>query len=94
MERVREIMNAIRCLRENPKLHPIAAISRIGLPLRRRNAGQFAIVYSYFEPSSAEPRGLVSVRAIRHGSEEDVFWGVEERRAHGEGQRPSPLKLE
>jgi hypothetical protein len=93
MERVREIMNAVRFLREHPALHPIAGISRIGLPLRRRNAGQFVVVYSYFEPSPSEPRGLVSVRAIRHATEQDVLLGIEEHRARGRRGRPSFLIL-
>jgi hypothetical protein len=92
-ERVREILNAARFLREHPKMHPVAGTSRIGLPLRRRNAGQFVVVYSYFEPSPSEPCGLVSVRAIRHTSQEDVLFGVEERRAYDERTRPSFLIL-
>lgn len=94
LERVREIMKAVRLLRENPKLHPVAAISRVGLPLRRRKAGQFVVVYSFFEPTPSAPNGLVSIRAIRHGREEDVFHGVEESRADGSAHPPSFLKLE
>jgi hypothetical protein len=89
MERVRELMNTIRFLREHPTLHPVVEISRIGLPLRRRNAGQFVVVYSYFEPSPSEPCGLVSMRSIRHATEQDVLLGVEEHRARGRRGRPS-----
>jgi hypothetical protein len=84
----------LRLILEYPKLRPIEGTSLIGLDLRRRKAGQFVVVYSYFEPSPADPDGLVSVRAIRHVSEEDVLYGVEESREYPERERPSFLILE
>jgi hypothetical protein len=49
-----------------------------GLPLRRCNVGQFAIVYVYYRSNTSEPKGLVSLRAFRHAAEEDVLWEVRE----------------
>ena len=91
--RVRAVFDAIRLIQECPKLSPVEGISLTGLELRRSRANQFVVVYSYFEPSPADPDGLVSVRAIRHGSEEDVLFGVEEPRAGGQRERSSPLIL-
>ena len=65
-ERVRDVVDAVRFLRQQPKAHPVEGLSLIGLELRRRNAGPFVVVYSYFEPSPSMPAGLVSVRAVRH----------------------------
>jgi plasmid stabilization system protein ParE len=47
-------------------------------PFRRLNVGQIAIIYRYKPPSPAEPGGVVSIRAVRHANERDVFRGVRE----------------
>ncbi len=53
--RVREILNAVRFAHVHPKLHPVEGLSLKGLELRRRKAGKFVVVYSYFERSPSEP---------------------------------------
>src|SRR5271168_3951160 len=37
-----------------------------GIELRRHNAAQFAIIYSYIAPNERFPHGAVSIRAVRH----------------------------
>jgi hypothetical protein len=49
-----------------------------GLELRRCNTAQFAIVYAYLQPTEQFPRGVVSIRAVRHSRERNVFAGVKE----------------
>lgn len=79
--RIREVLKAARHISQCPKLYPVEAIHPIsGLDFRRKNVGQFAIIYSWLEPNRALPNGMVSVRAIRHGAEEDVLFRVEESR--------------
>jgi hypothetical protein len=54
------------------------------LLMKRRNRPtlrKFSIIYAYLEATDSLPRGMVSVRAIRHGAEEDVLFRVEEERA-------------
>jgi plasmid stabilization system protein ParE len=92
--RVREIIRALRFIREFPKLRPVEGLSLLGLELRYRRAGRFVIVYSYFDPSTSDPDGFVSIRALRHVSEEDVRFGVEEHREFEQDRRPSFLILE
>jgi plasmid stabilization system protein ParE len=75
--RTRDLVSAIRRIRQQPELRPVRAVAPDGaLPLRRWNVGQFVIVYVYFKPDAAEPSGLVSLRAFRHAREEDVLWDV------------------
>jgi plasmid stabilization system protein ParE len=93
MTRVREILNAVRYAQQYPKLRPVEGLSLKGFELRHRRAGKFVVVYSYFEPSTSCPDGVVSVRAIRHAAEEDVMFGVEERSAWRQGGRLSFLML-
>ncbi len=49
-----------------------------GIGLRRCSAAQFVIVYAYIPPTIRFPRGVVSIRAVRHSRVKDVFWGVRE----------------
>src|SRR5262245_15038992 len=91
--RMREILQALRSIRDFPKLRPVEGLSLMGLELRCRRAGKFVIVYSYFEPAVSDPGGFVSVRAIRHVAEEDVRFGVEEHREGSDGWRTSCLIL-
>jgi len=86
LERVRDILNAIRFIQEHPRLYPVAGFSLSGLELRRRKAGQFVILYSYFGPTPADPDGVVSIRAIPHASREDVLLSVHEPRRNGTEQ--------
>ena len=79
--RIREIHRAARLLRDSPKLYPVEEVHAIsGLEFRRKNIGQFALVYAFLEPSPSQPAGAVSIRRVRHGAEEDVLFRVEERR--------------
>ena len=62
-----------------PESNPVAVWRpQTGLKLRRSNAAQFAIVYAYIPPNGRFPRGVVSIRAVRHARVEDVFLGVKE----------------
>jgi len=92
--RIRAVVNAIRFIQDSPKLRPVEGISLTGLELRRYGADQFVVVYSYFEPSPTDRDGFVSIRAIRHGREEDVLFGVEESCAGLQLEGPSFLRLE
>jgi hypothetical protein len=49
-----------------------------GIELRRCKAAQFVIVYAYLQPTDRFPRGVVSIRAVRHSRVKDVFLGVRE----------------
>lgn len=49
-----------------------------GIELRRHNIAQFSIIYAYAAPNAEHPRGLVSIRAIRHRRVNKVFTGVRE----------------
>lgn len=50
----------------------------LGLELRRRNAAQFSVIYTYLPPGPRFPAGCVSLRAIRHRRVRNVFHGVKE----------------
>ena len=79
-DRERDIFTGIWKILLNPECNPVRSRRRTsGLEYRRQNAAQFVIVYVYMRPGTLSPRGTVSIRAIRHGSERDVFWGVRER---------------
>src|SRR5579871_3879457 len=49
-----------------------------GIWLRRSYVAQFAIIYTFLPGSDDDPRGVVSIRAIRHQRVGDVFQGVKE----------------
>ena len=92
-DRERDIADGTRRILLNPEGSPARSRRRkLGLKLRRCNAAQFVILYVYVHLSALFPRGMVSVRAIRHGSERNVFWGVREQRVPygGTGQRDKP----
>ena len=57
-----------------------------GIDLRRHNIAQFAIIYAYVPPNADRPRGIVSIRAIRHRRVDNVFTGV--REPHAPYRRP------
>lgn len=81
--RMREIQKEARRILDSPKLYPIEHVHPVsGLEFRRKNVGQFVIIYAYLEPTSSLPHGEVSIRAVRHGAKEDVMLRVEEHRSH------------
>ena len=91
-QRIQEIRREARRIANNPKLYPVDWKHPISLlEFRRKNVGQFSIIYTYFEPTASTPGGLVSVRAIHHGALQDIRLGVEESGA--ERHRPSSLIL-
>ena len=92
--RIGEIMREARRITHNPKLYPIESVHPVsGLEFRRKNVDRFVIVYAYLEPTPASPGGIVSIRSIRHGAEDDIFLGVEETRAAGAGSHFPRLAL-
>jgi hypothetical protein len=48
--------------------------------LRKRSAAQFVIIYAILPSENPKSPGTVSIRAVRHRREADVFKGVKERR--------------
>src|SRR4051812_40684016 len=49
-QRMREIRAAARRLRDAPKIYPVQEVHPIsGLEFRRRNVGQFTMLYAYLE---------------------------------------------
>jgi hypothetical protein len=78
-DRLQDILKGIQRAREQPDCNRIR-IRRPphGLPMRRQDAAQFAIIYVYFSPSARNPVGRVSIRAVRHRRVTDVFHGVRE----------------
>ena len=84
IDRIHEVICSVRGLRENPCMNPVRKTDpRNGLQFRRHNVDQFVVIYVYFRPSAEAPNGLISIRAIRHAREEDVFWGVKVSGAAG-----------
>lgn len=82
LDRIREVKRAIRLVRATPELNPVRRTEPVsGLQMRRHNVDQFVIIYVYFRPCESMPNGMVSIRAIRHAREEDVFWGVHDSAA-------------
>jgi hypothetical protein len=73
--RENDIRRGMRIIREAPEWRHVE-FTRSGVELRRRSAAQFVIIYSYFKPKKRLPRGLVSIRAIRHRRVKNVFLGV------------------
>jgi hypothetical protein len=69
---------------QNVLAHPEGARRERYLPrkklwLRRGKAAQFVIVYALLPPKDPKSPGVVSIRAVRHRREADVFKGVKER---------------
>src|SRR5438477_13085990 len=54
-------------------------LPRTKLWLRRRSAAQFVIVYAILPSEDPRSPGVVSIRAVRHRREADVFNGDKER---------------
>jgi plasmid stabilization system protein ParE len=89
--RIRELMNGVRTVRDFPKLNRVRHVDpTTGFQFRRYNVGQFVIAYVYFEPDESEPRGVVSLRGIRHATVHDALWEIRER-ALGEASEPRPF---
>jgi hypothetical protein len=75
--REQDIYAAIRRIREEPEWRRVEQSRKSsGAELRRRSAAQFVIIYAYFKPKKRLPKGLVSIRAIRHRRVRNVFLGV------------------
>ena len=75
--RERDIHAAMRVIRHEPEWRRVELTRKCsGAQLRRRSAAQFVIVYVYFKPKKRLPKGLVSIRAIRHRRVRNVFLGV------------------
>jgi hypothetical protein len=55
-------------------------LPRTKLWLRQRSAAQFVIVYAILPSERPKSPGVVSIRAVRHRREADVFKGVKQRR--------------
>lgn len=90
--RIREIMQAADRLRDSPRLYAVESAHPITrLEFRRKNVGQFVIVYAYIGPTARRPSGIVSIRAIRHAAREDVLFRVEESRVIAGWELP-PLR--
>lgn len=76
-DRERDILDGMTKIQRNPRANPVRARDpETGLEYRRQNAAQFVILYVYLPSSARFPHGVVSIRAVRHSSESDVFWGV------------------
>ena len=75
-DRRRDILWEMACIAEGPEHRRVEIMRASGVYLRRRSAAQFVIVYAYFKPTKSRPKGLVSIRAIRHRRVRDVFLGV------------------
>lgn len=87
-----EIVLAARAIRNSPRLYPVEDVHpTTRLEFRRKTVGRFVIIYAYIQPTARRPCGIVSIRAIRHGAREDVFFRVEESRAAGGWEFP-PLR--
>jgi hypothetical protein len=74
--RERDILEAMERIREAPEWRRIEFVRHPGVGLRRHPAAQFVIIYAYFKPKKRRPKGLVSIRAIRHRRVKNVFLGV------------------
>ena len=80
--RIEEIKREARRIARDPRLYPVEVMHPVSLlEFRRKYVEQFAIVYALLDPTEATPEGVVSIRSIRHGAREDVFWRVEEPRS-------------
>ena len=78
-DRCQDILKGIEAICEGPELNEVSARRRAtGLKLRRHNVAQFAIIYAYVPPSTKFPKGVISIRAVRHAQARDVFRGVKE----------------
>jgi hypothetical protein len=78
-DRKSDITHGILKIPSGPQLN-LVCVRRpaTGIELRRFGAAQFVIIYAYLGPTPKFPRGIVSVRAIRHSRVKDVFSGVKE----------------
>ena len=78
-ERLLDILSGIERALLWPASNPAAVWRPLtGIELRRCKAAQFAIIYAYLPSTALHPRGVVSIRAIRHSRVSDVFAGVKE----------------
>jgi hypothetical protein len=76
-ERRREIYGAFEAIRVAPFARPVLKWVN-GIGLRRYFVRQFAVIYAYIGSQDQYPRGVVSIRAIKHHRVRDVLFGVRE----------------
>jgi plasmid stabilization system protein ParE len=76
VKREQEIFAALDGVYQYPKANRVQPRRR--LDFRKRSVAQFVIVYVYFEPNDVTPKGIVSIRAVRHRRVRDMFKGVRE----------------
>jgi hypothetical protein len=78
-DRELDISQSIEEVLANPEVNrPELRRPDTGIWLRRCNAAQFVVVYTYLPSSDPDLPGVVSIRAVRHRRVEDVFAGVKE----------------
>jgi hypothetical protein len=74
-----DIYRGIGRVLANPEAHRREQLREdTGIWLRQCPAAQFVIVYAYLSPPDTKSAGVVSIRAVRHSREKDVFAGVRE----------------
>jgi hypothetical protein len=78
-DRRSEIKAAYERIRRTPFARPVYKwVSNAQIGLRCYYVGQFAILYAYLGEPEEYPKGKVSIRAVRHHRERNVFFGVKE----------------
>lgn len=78
-DRESDIYRGIAVACAQPKMNKAEVLRRdTGIWLRRIRMAQFVIIYAYLEPRDPSIPGVVSIRAVRHFREKDVFAGVKE----------------
>lgn len=73
------ILSGIARAHMDPTANCIAA--RRSLPdieLRRSRASRFTVIYAYLPPNAEYPRGVVSIRAVRHSRVKEDLAGAKE----------------
>jgi hypothetical protein len=78
-DRMLDIRLGIEIALDRPAARPVGLWrAESGIWLQRCSTAQFVIVYAYLPPTIRFPRGVVSIRAVRHARVRDVFAGVKE----------------
>ena len=78
-DRELDISQSIEEVLANPEANrPELRRPDTGIWLRRCNAAQFVVVYTYLPSGDPDLPGVVSIRAVRHRRVENVFAGVKE----------------
>ena len=78
-DRELDIYQGFAVVRAYPKVYRAEAFRQdSNLWLRRYRMAQFVIIYAHMESSDPSLPDVVSIRAVRHVREKDVFAGVKE----------------